>query len=41
MPENKYQAEGGPSLVDCFHVLSEESHQLLEDRRKFVALDDF
>lgn len=36
LPENKYEAEGGPSLVDCFRMLAEESSHLLEDRRNLL-----
>jgi serine/threonine-protein kinase HipA len=36
LPENKYEAEGGPGLVDCFRVLSAESVHLLEDRRNLL-----
>ena len=36
LSENKYEAEGGPSLVDCFRILAEESSHLLEDRRNLL-----
>jgi serine/threonine-protein kinase HipA len=36
LSENKYEAEGGPSLVDCFRILAEESSHLLEDRRSLL-----
>ncbi len=36
LPENKYESEGGPTLADCFRVLSEESERLLEDRRNLL-----
>lgn len=36
LPENKYESEGGPSLANCFRVLTEESGPLLEDRRNLL-----
>ena len=36
LSENKYQAEGGPTLVDCFRILTAESTHPLEDRRNLL-----
>ncbi len=38
MPEQKYQAEGGPSVKDCFSVLDKYSLFALADRQRLLEL---
>ena len=36
LPENKYQADGGPSLPDCFRLIKEQSNTPTKDIQVFL-----
>jgi len=36
LPENKYQADGGPSLLDCFSLIKAHSNTPIKDIQTFV-----
>lgn len=36
MPENKYEADGGPGLAECFNLLQEHSTQPATDRKHLL-----